>query len=84
MKDMKISTQNILKELATNYPDQTAFRKNVIESTAKSMGYTGKDFYPMLTAETRVKIGSMKVDIIDEVNCDSRISVDEFRCKWNA
>ena len=58
MKDMKISTQNILKELATNYPDQTAFRKNVIESTAKSMGYTGKDFYPMLTAETRVKIGT--------------------------
>ena len=58
MKDMKISTQNILKELAKNYPDQTAFRKNVIENTAKSMGYTGKDFYPMLTAENRVKIGT--------------------------
>jgi len=58
MKDMKISTQNILKELAKNYPDQTAFRKNVIETTAKSMGYTGKDFYPMLTAENRVKIGT--------------------------
>lgn len=55
---MKISTQNILKELAKNYPDQTAFRKNVIETTAKSMGYTGKDFYPMLTAENRVKIGT--------------------------
>ena len=55
---MKISTQNILKELAKNYPDQTAFRKNVIENTAKSMGYTGKDFYPMLTAENRVKIGT--------------------------
>ena len=58
MKDIKISTQNILKELAKNYPDQTAFRKNVIETTAKSMGYTGKDFYPMLTAENRVKIGT--------------------------
>ena len=55
---MKISTTNLLKELAKNYPDQTAFRKNVIESTARAMGYTGKDFYPLLTNDTRVKIGT--------------------------
>jgi len=58
MKDMKISTTNLLQELAKTYPDQTAFRKNVIESTARAMGYTGKDFYPLLTTDTRVKIGT--------------------------
>ena len=58
MKDLKISTQNILKELATKYPDQKEFRKSIIESTAKEMGYTGKDFVPLLTAENRVKIGT--------------------------
>jgi hypothetical protein len=74
MKDMKISTQNILKELATNYPDQTAFRKNVIESTAKSMGYTGKDFYPMLTAETRVKIGTYDLSaLLQTVEVDNKV-----------
>ena len=71
---MKISTQNILKELATNYPDQTAFRKNVIESTAKSMGYTGKDFYPMLTAETRVKIGTYDLSaLLQTVEVDNKV-----------
>lgn len=55
---MKISTTNLLQELAKTYPDQTAFRKNVIESTARAMGYTGKDFYPLLTTDTRVKIGT--------------------------
>ena len=74
MKDMKISTQNILKELATNYPDQTAFRKNVIESTAKSMGYTGKDFYPMLTAETRVKIGTYDLSaLLKTIEVDRKV-----------
>lgn len=74
MKDMKISTQNILKELATNYPDQTAFRKNVIESTAKSMGYTGKDFYPMLTAETRVKIGTYDLSaLLKTIEADRKV-----------
>ena len=58
MKDMKISTTNLLKELAKNYPDQTAFRKNVIETTARAMGYTGKDFYPLLTTDNRIKIGT--------------------------
>jgi len=57
---MKISTQNILTELATKYPDQIHFRKNIIESTAKGMGYTGKDFVPLL--DTRVKIGTYNLE----------------------
>ena len=74
MKDMKISTQNILKELAKNYPDQTAFRKNVIENTAKSMGYTGKDFYPMLTAENRVKIGTYDLSaLLQTVDVNNKV-----------
>jgi hypothetical protein len=74
MKDMKISTQNILKELAKNYPDQTAFRKNVIETTAKSLGYTGKDFYPMLTAENRVKIGTYDLSaLLQTVEVDNNV-----------
>ena len=55
---MKISTVNILKTLANNYPDTTVFRKNIIENTAKELGYTGKDFVPLLTKEARVKIGT--------------------------
>ena len=71
---MKISTQNILKELAKNFPDQTAFRKNVIETTAKSMGYTGKDFYPMLTAENRVKIGTYDLSaLLQTVEVDNNV-----------
>lgn len=71
---MKISTQNILKELAKNYPDQTSFRKNVIETTAKSMGYTGKDFYPMLTAENRVKIGTYDLSaLLQTVEVDNNV-----------
>jgi MoxR-like ATPase len=58
MNDMKISTKNILNELANNYPDQTSFRKNIIENTGKSMGYTGKDYNPLMQKENRVKIGT--------------------------
>ncbi len=55
---MKISTVNILKTLANNYPDTTVFRKNIIESTARDLGYTGKDFVPLLTPEARVHKGT--------------------------
>jgi hypothetical protein len=58
MKDLKISTQNILSELSKNFPDQTAFRKNVIESTGRSMGFTGKDWKDLMTLDNRVKIGT--------------------------
>ena len=58
MNELKISTQNILKELAKNFPDQKQFRKNIIETTGKSLGYTGKDWKDLITSDNRVKIGT--------------------------
>ena len=58
MKNLKISTQKILTELATRYPDSNEFKKSTIVDIAKEFGYTGKDFYCLLTAENRVKIGT--------------------------
>ena len=48
----------ILTELVKRYPDQTQFRKQQIVDTGKSLGYTGKDWYPLMTKENRVKIGT--------------------------
>ena len=56
--EMKISTQRIVSELAKRYPDQTQFRKSAIVDIAKENGYTGKDFYCLMTPENRVKIGT--------------------------
>ena len=56
--EMKISTQRIVSELANRYPDQTQFRKSAIVDIAKENGYTGKDFYCLMTPENRVKIGT--------------------------
>lgn len=58
MNNVKISTQNIVKKLAEQYPDQTEFRKNLIVSAAESLGYKGSDWYPLCDAENRVKIGT--------------------------
>ena len=58
MNNLKKSTQIILKELATRYPDSTEFRKNVIVEIGKSFGYTGKDWDPLMTKDNRVKIGT--------------------------
>ena len=58
MNNVKISTQNIVKKLAEQYPDQTEFRKNLIVSAAESLGYKGSDWYPLCGAENRVKIGT--------------------------
>tara|TARA_Y100001937_G_scaffold46716_1_gene65578 strand:- start:10439 stop:11608 length:1170 start_codon:yes stop_codon:yes gene_type:complete len=55
---MKISSKMILTELVKRYPDQTQFRKQQIVDTGKSLGYTGKDWYPLMTKENRVKIGT--------------------------
>lgn len=55
---MKISTMTILKTLANKYPDTTVFRKKIIETTARELGFTGKDFVPLLTAEARVHKGT--------------------------
>jgi len=58
MDNLKTSTKILLKELATRYPDQDHFRKNVVVDTGKALGYTGKDWDPILTKNNRVKIGT--------------------------
>ena len=58
MNELKISTQKILEELATRFPNVDQFRKSAIEETAKSLGYTGKDWVPLCSKENRVKRGT--------------------------
>ena len=55
---MNKSTEIIVQELAKRFPDTMHFRKGVIVDTAKEFGYSGKDFYPLLQPENRVKIGT--------------------------
>ena len=62
MKEMRISTQRILAEISTKFPGQTDFRRAIIEDVAKSMGFTAKDYYPLLKPENRVKIGTYSLD----------------------
>ena len=81
MNQVKISTQNIVGQLMTMYPDQTQFRKNVIVDTAKSMGYRGPDFYPLIDGENRVKIGtydlSAMIDIVKPTMSNNVVSTME-------
>ncbi len=58
MNNLKISTQKILSELATQYPDTNEFKKSTIVDIAKKNGYTGKDYYSLLSADNRVKVGT--------------------------
>lgn len=58
MNELKISTQKILEELATRFPNVDQFRKSAIEEAAKSLGYTGKDWVPLCSKENRVKRGT--------------------------
>ena len=62
MKEMRISTSRILEEISAKFPGQTDFRRAIIEDVAKSMGFTAKDFYPLLTSDRRVKIGTYSLD----------------------
>ena len=55
---MKKSTEIILKELASKYPDQTEFRTGAIVDAGKSLGYSGKDWNPLLDKQNRVRIGT--------------------------
>jgi hypothetical protein len=55
---MKKSTEIILKELAVKYPDQTQFRTSTIVDAGKELGYSGKDWNPLLDKTNRVKIGT--------------------------
>tara|TARA_A100001011_G_scaffold393745_1_gene484387 strand:+ start:3282 stop:4457 length:1176 start_codon:yes stop_codon:yes gene_type:complete len=58
MNEMRISTQRILEEISNKFPGQVDFRRAIIEDVAKSMGFTAKDYYPLLKSDNRVKIGT--------------------------
>jgi len=58
MNNLKTSTKILLKDLAGKYPDQVHFRKSTIVDAGKALGYTGKDWDPILTKDNRVKIGT--------------------------
>ena len=58
MNNLKTSTTILLKDLAAKYPDQDHFRKSTIVDAGKALGYTGKDWDPILTKDNRVKIGT--------------------------
>ena len=55
---LKPSTQNIAKELATRFPDQTEFRTATIIETAKSLGYRYGDWSPLISSEHRIRRGT--------------------------
>jgi hypothetical protein len=59
---MKNSTQVILKELATRFPDTLEFRRKTVEDISKEMGYTGKDYKSLMTDENRVRIGTYSLE----------------------
>ena len=58
VKNLKPSTEVILKELVSRYPDQTEFRKQQIVDVGQSFGYKGKDYGSIFDADNRVKIGT--------------------------
>ena len=58
MNNLKTSTKILLKDLVSKYPDQDHFRKSTIVDAGKALGYTGKDWDPILTKDNRVKIGT--------------------------
>lgn len=57
MNDLKRSTQVILEELVKQYPDNTEFKTQMIETTAKNLGYKKSDYLPLCDGEFRSRIG---------------------------
>lgn len=52
------SSQAIVNELRSRYPDQLEFRKGIIEQCAHDMGLGGKDWGPICCSELRVRKGT--------------------------
>ena len=76
MNNLKASTQIILKELVSRYPDQTQFRKSVITDLGKEFGYSGKDWKDLTTNENRVKIGTYDLaGLIEPIKADVNTSI---------
>ena len=66
MQNLKTSTTILLKDLVSRYPDQEHFRKSTIVDAGKALGYTGKDWDPILTKNNRVKIGTYDLSALIE------------------
>src|SRR5210317_1143720 len=66
MQNLKTSTIILLKDLVSRYPDQEHFRKSTIVDAGKALGYTGKDWDPILTKDNRVKIGTYDLSALIE------------------
>ena len=66
MQNLKTSTTILLKDLVSKYPDQEHFRKSTIVDAGKALGYTGKDWDPILTKNNRVKIGTYDLSALIE------------------
>ena len=66
MQNLKTSTKILLKDLVAKYPDQDHFRKSTIVDAGKALGYTGKDWDPILTKDNRVKIGTYDLSSLIE------------------
>lgn len=55
---LKASTQNILKELSSRFPDTNEFRTATIIETAKSLGYRYGDWKDLITETYRIRRGT--------------------------
>ena len=56
VKNLKPSTEVILKELVSRYPDQTEFRKQQIVDVGQSFGYKGKDYGSIFDADKKYSL----------------------------
>ena len=57
MNKLKRSTEIILEKLVESRPDTTQFRTKEIKAAAEKLGYTGKDWVPLVQAEYRISTG---------------------------
>ena len=63
---MKKSTEIILQELAKRFPDKKEFRKSEVADTALSLGYSGKDYGVLVSAEYRIRRGVFNLQALVE------------------
>ena len=58
MNELKISSQKILEELATRFPNKMEFKTAEVKDAALSLGYSGKDWNPIFNTATKIKRGT--------------------------
>ena len=52
---MNVNTKNIIEQLVSNNPDTSIFRKATIVDTAKSLGFSKRDWMPLLKTKGEVR-----------------------------